>query len=235
MNNELLTAYDATATPLPDGVERDDLHRILDVLIASTMAYPARLAKRPSLVSKALHRQVQGGDTFRSVDRYIGSTVATDASVITLPSGHVHAASAFVSDAGQWWVHRWRAIPEGNHGRMVSLAETYALVAALVYSPPPLTLITDSTIASDGLLRWADGELPRVLNDMKHRWMVDSARRVIQTETVIVHRIPRATHPLNEGADQLARLAVAALEDEITRSAFIVRADNIARKEVRGE
>lgn len=155
------------------------------------------------------------------------TTVATDGA---LRNGML--AAAWLSDAGGWAMVRHEYHRRGAHGTGVTVAELLAVRLAIVHHRhTPLRVLTDSRDAMHQVRAWLAGDVGVIPDGWGvHRATLSAfayglARR---RDLTIDWTRGHSGHPLNEGADALAALAVRMSRDNLTRDQLRTRADALA-------
>lgn len=156
-----------------------------------------------------------------------GRIVAADGSVRRFRANHV--GSAYVDDAGDWWM-QWfvydRRLPERT---VVLQAELRAIRNAFTKHEHPVTVLSDSQTAVDLMTSWRAGRLVPIVGYCGRTLTNFSQRVAAHPEQFKVQWVPgHQGHALNEGADTLARLASRIIRDDVKLKDVPGRAAGIA-------
>lgn len=138
-----------------------------------------------------------------------------------------YAGWANLSDVGGWTVH---AREFSFHASNVALhAELYAMALTERQYLHAFTMLSDSQSAVDLVTDWINGKRTPIPG-YEGRHLVDFARRVGSRKNPLTVQWVRSHdgHPLNEGADALARLGSRAIRDGLSKDELAERAAGIA-------
>jgi ribonuclease HI len=152
--------------------------------------------------------------------------IATDGSVRKVRRDHV--ASAYLTDRGGWWICEFVNAPMMPTGSLPLHAELRAIRAA-VFHYPTAQVLTDSQNAVELVSAWKSGELLPVPHYAGTKLTTFSRWVAVHPDAVDVQWVRgHDRHPLNEGADSLARLGSRARRDGLTKDTLLERAQEIA-------
>ena len=105
----------------------------------------------------------------------------------------------YLGDTGSWWLRLRPLAAHERRGPRALHAELHSLASAIQHHPGPLEVLCDCLAAVELVYAWQAGRL-RTLG----------ASVLARSAPLSVRWVPsHAGHPLNEGADALARLASA--------------------------
>lgn len=150
--------------------------------------------------------------------------VATDGSVRRRQLG-----CGYLSDVGGWGVHAWPVQPR-SHAHAPLHAELHAMERAERRHHHDVTFLSDCQPAVDLVRAWLAGELRPVPGYTGTRLVRFAHRLAVRDQPLRVEWVRgHAGHPLNEGADALARLASRALADGLDRDEVYRRAVGLAQ------
>jgi ribonuclease HI len=158
---------------------------------------------------------------------YRGRIVGTDGSV----RGDKHAVgSAFLDEAGDWWL-TWVRHDPGSLSPHASLhAELRAICRAVTKHPHRVTVLSDCLDATNLIHAW-QMKLDKPIPGYRDGKTLNSFARSVRTEPDLVDVrwiAGHQGHPLNEGADALARLASRVNRDGLSKDYVRQQASEIA-------
>lgn len=154
------------------------------------------------------------------------TVVATDGSFRDRRAG-----SAWLSDVGGYGTRK-RSYQSWTPPQSVLVAELRAIALAVRSNGGPLLVLSDSAGAVQLVTQWTAGDIIRCPDEWGEdrdrlltfaRWLPSRA-----SDLRFEHVPGHAGHPLNEGADSLAKMATDTRTPQATKAEYRARADGIA-------
>jgi ribonuclease HI len=169
-----------------------------------------------------------GYGSLRSADAR-GLVVATDGSVRRSKASRTHLGAAYLDDAGDWWVE-WRLNLRHLPSTHTPLhAELHAIRNATTKHLHKVTVLSDCADAVEFVNRWKAGDMASIPGYYGTS-LVNFARRLRDKPDHVEVQWLRGHvgHPLNEGADTLARIASRVHRDQLSHFEVNTRATGVA-------
>jgi hypothetical protein len=135
----------------------------------------------------------------------------------------------YLGDTGSWWLRLRPLAAHERRGPRALHAELHSLASAIQHHPGPLDVLCDCLAAVELVHAWQAGQSDPIPGYSGSRLRTLGASVLARSAPLSVRWVPsHAGHPLNEGADALARLASRALTDGLSMPAVRSRAVGIA-------
>ena len=135
----------------------------------------------------------------------------------------------YLGDTGSWWLRLRPLAAHERRGPRALHAELHSIASAIQHHPGPLDVLCDCWAAVELVRAWQAGQSDPIPGYSGSRLRTLGASVLARSAPLSVRLVPgHAGHPLNEGADALARLASRALTDGLSMPAVRSRAVGLA-------